>query len=1563
MGSKLREVTVIKGTVKFDLVLAGQTVPSINTFIIQAKGSFDSRLAAATNTATLLTWKIASAIDTKPPVISGQTPANNSTVSIAQPTISALYKDSQSGIDVTKTRLLLDGVDVTGNATVTLSGINYLPTLLLTAGSHILVLNVADRVGNSSSSTWSFNIAGPTADTLPPVISTPTPVNGSYTLTKSPLIGAQYADAGSGVDATKVQLLLDGVDVTGTATITATGITYQSANLAEGTHQLALTVYDIAGNLAQAAWQFAVDTALPSISAQAPANGSYAPTSTPTISAQYSDAGSGVDATRALLTLDGTSVAYATTASGITYVPSAPLLAGVHQVVFTVYDKAGNLAQATWQFTVDTLPPVISAQTPVNGSYPVTTTPIISASFQDAGIGMDASRTLLTLDGVDITAAATATVGSISYTATTLAAGTHQVVLTVLDLAGNMAQSSWNFTIDNTPPVVGVQMPLNTSYIASAAPAITAQYQDNESGVDASKVQLLLDAVDVSATSTITANGITYQSANLSEGVHQLALSVYDRVGNPAFAAWQFTVDTVAPAISATTPVNGATLANSTPLVSAQYADANSGINLSKVILTQDGLDVTNSAIITATDLSYQSATTLTQGSHHIGLTVVDKAGNSSQSAWDFLIDSKLTTEAIVPATTPSGVAATAVVTIVIPDPNVVRSSVVLQQLDAQGRPTVIGRLHDDGLQGDTLANDQTYTLSFSIYEQNPGNLTYRVSAEIQGQLTPLLSNLLTFNVSGTVGTGITVTQPADLAFFNTGTIIVTGTISDPAASVVINGISANISGNNFQASIPLQEGYNPITAVATNSNGTSATASVQVTLDTTPPKVTVIAPVAGYSTTEPAITVTGIVNDIVVGTVNDQQASVTVNGIAAQVTNRTYTAPDIPLQLGANTLRIVALDRTGNSATQSINVTRTAAVGTVVKMISGNNQTGTIATPVAAPLVVQILNGITPIANVPVIFKVTQNDATLQPGAPQSTIVIVNTGATGLAQASLTLGNHAGAGNNVVEAYSTGAQGIAVFTASGMPKEASLISVDSGNNQFGAVNQPLILPLVAVVTDPGFNRLGGIPVTFLSKQGFGTFNGASSFETVTDSDGRAAASLTLGTQPGLDNNIIEAYVTASLTTGNLGYPAAFTASGKLPGDPLNTRISGIVQDNSGQPIPDVTMRLYQANLGTHNNEQTEVIPPVITDASGHFTLSATPVGLFKLMADGKTAISGGKNYPTLEYDIVTVAGQDNTLGMPIYLPALDPLSTLCVDQTTGGTLTVPSAPGFALTIQPGAATFPGGAKSGCVSVTPVNPDKMPMAPGFGQQPRYIVTIQPVGTSFNPPAALTIPNLDGLAPHAKTEMYSYDHDLAAFVAIGSATVSADGSTIASDPGIGVMKAGWHCGGNPNTTGSVGTCPTCKKCQGSGCVADDGQIPPQTSPTDCKLEICSGGFVGSQNKDAEKPAQDCRICKNGAPELSANGSNPNNANSCCFNGQALAKLNIPYDTLIAQCPTRTQVADSIRRHAIDGCTTSPDDLESWDNLPFAINYDLYVTNPIWGIDLGGDNHPVSNLNIA
>ena len=51
-------------------------------------------------------------------------------------------------------------------------------------------------------------------------------------------------------------------------------------------------------------------------------------------------------------------------------------------------------------------------------------------------------------------------------------------------------------------------------------------------------------------------------------------------------------------------------------------------------------------------------------------------------------------------------------------------------------------------------------------------------------------------------------------------------------------------------------------------------------------------------------------------------------------------------------------------------------------------------------------------------------------------------------------------------------------------------------------------------------------------------------------------------------------------------------------------------------------------------------------------------------------------------------------------------------------------------------------------------------------------------------------------------LFSFDHDAFQFVTVGTATVSADGMTLKSDPGTGIVKAGWHGSANPRGSGSA-----------------------------------------------------------------------------------------------------------------------------------------------------------------
>jgi hypothetical protein len=120
-------------------------------------------------------------------------------------------------------------------------------------------------------------------------------------------------------------------------------------------------------------------------------------------------------------------------------------------------------------------------------------------------------------------------------------------------------------------------------------------------------------------------------------------------------------------------------------------------------------------------------------------------------------------------------------------------------------------------------------------------------------------------------------------------------------------------------------------------------------------------------------------------------------------------------------------------------------------------------------------------------------------------------------------------------------------------------------------------------------------------------------------------------------------------------------------------------------------------------------------------------------------------------------------------------------------------------------------------------------------------------------------------------MYSYDHDLSMFVAIGTGTVSADGSVVASDPGVGVLKAGWHCCGDPNFNGATGDCGQCKVCTGTQCVNTQ-------NGTGCGAPQ-SGSYALSFNNGANTvnislgAACFASTCQTGSCSPPANGFNP------------------------------------------------------------------------------------------
>ncbi|MCA9299980.1 MAG: hypothetical protein KDA28_12990, partial [Phycisphaerales bacterium] len=333
-------------------------------------------------------------------------------------------------------------------------------------------------------------------------------------------------------------------------------------------------------------------------------------------------------------------------------------------------------------------------------------------------------------------------------------------------------------------------------------------------------------------------------------------------------------------------------------------------------------------------------------------------------------------------------------------------------------------------------------------------------------------------------------------------------------------------------------------------------------------------------------------------------------------------------------------------------------------------------------------------------------------------------------------------------------------------------------------------------------------------------------------------------------------------------------------------------------PIPGATVTIPGAPL------------PATTDAEGRFAIADVPVGPIHLHIDPSTS-PRLELFPPLAFEVVTVAGRANTLGMPIHIPALNAMNARMVGGDEDVVLTMEGVPGLEVIVAASSATFPDGSRAGLLSIDQVHLDKVPMPPPLGtifMPPTW--TLQPAGVHLDPPARILIPN-NGLAPGRVIELFQFDHDLFRFINVGQATVTEDGLRVVTDEGFGITRTGWgglgpptppttcasSCDdGNPCTrdycqTGfcfhifdvqvDAGAAGDCKKifCENGELmeVNDDTDAPRQASSTDCVRQICQNGTPTTEPDDAETPPQsspnDCfrEICSGGSVTLEPDDS--------------------------------------------------------------------------------------------
>lgn len=291
----------------------------------------------------------------------------------------------------------------------------------------------------------------------------------------------------------------------------------------------------------------------------------------------------------------------------------------------------------------------------------------------------------------------------------------------------------------------------------------------------------------------------------------------------------------------------------------------------------------------------------------------------------------------------------------------------------------------------------------------------------------------------------------------------------------------------------------------------------------------------------------------------------------------------------------------------------------------------------------------------------------------------------------------------------------------------------------------------------------------------------------------------------GIDGGILDADADGT-PGGDITHEFRTTSMTRIP----DTDVWGYVRDSySDSPIVGATIRVD----GLPEASAT-------TDENGFFILEDMPGPEFFVHIDGSTATNApeGRSYPIVGKPFHSVPGESVQLTMDgtafdIHLPSMAEGDVVDLSATESQSVGFGAAGKAALQqmlpnvdaaawermsveFAPNSAVDKHGNAATKAAIIPVPPDKIPGPLPHGITPQLVVSIQALNenglvNNFDTPAAVTFPNVEGLAPGEQAEIMSFNHDSGRWESVGTGTVTDDGQAIASDPGVGILAPGWH----------------------------------------------------------------------------------------------------------------------------------------------------------------------------
>jgi len=859
-------------------------------------------------------------IDKTSPAITVLYPAANAELTTPQVVV---VGDSDDAITVTVNETIDTTIDATEKKYA-----SDLPLDLLEGENALTVVGV-DRAGNSTTLTQIVRL-----DTRAPELAITAPAANACLTTPTIEVAGTVGDpnvAGIRVSvapgtATPIDATLSADRRTWTASVTFP---------AEGKFVVSATARDNGGHESVASVQVSIDSTKPRIEI----TDGGVPVIPPFVNRAIAPLVRVIDAdAKATLTV---------TLDGAPYVSGTPILVEKdYELKASATDCAGNKADDdVVRFTIDRTPPQFVSIAPANGA-------VVGEITQVSGtVSPDTVSVVVEATG----AAATVTNGTFAFASLPIAEGRNAFTLVAIDRAGNATRLDYSFRVKSSAPTVEI--------VENGSPIVGGTRYTRPVVVD-------IRSNEPDATITATHNGQPFTSgATVSEnGSHTIRATASDSFGHSASHEITFTIDSNGPVVTIAEPLDGAAVTADRIRVRGTIA----GDPVSALI---------NGSSLPLTGGAFDAEVALELGLNSIAVVAFDAAGNAGQASVDVtrngggvglivhtptdnMLTNRRTTTVAGQVLTP-GVSSVTVNGIQIPvdaagafrktdfalteGANVITATVnkgeasgtVTVTVNADFTPPAVtvresGKLLEEE---ERFATQAVLTVEASdggqplapqiLLDASPatapmtvtatGGHTIIVTAQDAAGNEKRVERTFFIGTSGAGGCALSDFDPADGSVVTTNTITLVGR-SGGAVGVKVDETAATVSNGTFSALVNLSSnGAKSVTIQCTDANGnnTGTPKTITLTRVTGAPSIDITAPADRSVTDSETVTVNG--------TVSSDAAKVVVNGAAAIVTGTTFTAANVRLASGVNTITARAYNAAGVVTTDSIHVTRLA--------------------------------------------------------------------------------------------------------------------------------------------------------------------------------------------------------------------------------------------------------------------------------------------------------------------------------------------------------------------------------------------------------------------------------------------------------------------------------------------------------------------------------------------------------------------------------------------------------------------------------------------------------------